>query len=118
MQCNGEPLPGVAKVSHQLVPALRLQRCDRGGSLGLAAKIADQTLTNNALAAASLEDLDDPVVEGEAPVTPELREYDCEGALHDLDFTIHVPRNSVLFRVSGFRNADPRTSLRNVFRTT
>ena len=53
----------------------------------LAEKMTDQALTNNALAAAGIEDLDDLPVEGEPPVTLddlEPREYDYEGALRDL----------------------------------
>jgi len=52
----------------------------------LAAKMTDQALTNNALAAAGLT-VDDLIVEGETPVTLddlEPREYDFEGALEDL----------------------------------
>ena len=50
----------------------------------LAEKMTDQALTNNALAAAGIDDLP---VEGEPPVTLddlEPREYDYEGALRDL----------------------------------
>ena len=53
----------------------------------LAEKMTDQALTNNALAAAGIEDLDELPVEGEPPVTLddlEPREYDYEGALRDL----------------------------------
>ena len=48
-------------------------------------KMTDQALTNNALAAAGIEDLDDLPVEGdELPDEWEPREYDYEGALQDL----------------------------------
>ncbi len=51
----------------------------------LGAKMTDQALTNNALAAAGIEDLDDLPVEGDdIPVEWEPREYDYEGALQDL----------------------------------
>lgn len=53
----------------------------------LTAKMTDQALTNNALAAAGIEILDNLAVEGETPVTLddlEPREYDFEGALEDL----------------------------------
>ena len=51
----------------------------------LQSKMTDQALTNNALAAAGIEDLDDLPVEGdELPDEWEPREYDYEGALQDL----------------------------------
>ena len=64
---------------------LRVPKSTDPDVIRFAAKMTDQALTNNALAAAGIEDLDDLPVEGDGlPDEWEPREYDYEGALQDL----------------------------------